>query len=95
MDPIKVGQLIADSRKNLNMTQKELAEQLAITGKAVSKWERGLSLPDISLLLPLSQILGVNLYELLKGEKISQEDLDEIWNLPSSMGDEAYSGRAV
>lgn len=78
MDPIKVGQLIADSRKNLNMTQKELAEQLSITGKAVSKWERGLSLPDISLLLPLSQILGVNLYELLKGEKISQEDLDEI-----------------
>lgn len=60
------------------MTQKELAEQLSITGKAVSKWERGLSLPDISLLLPLSQILGVNLYELLKGEKISQEDLDEI-----------------
>lgn len=78
MDPIKVGQLIADSRKNLNMTQKELAEQLSITGKAVSKWERGLSLPDISLLLPLSQILGVNLYELLKGEKITQEDLDEI-----------------
>lgn len=40
MDPIKVGQLIADSRKNLNMTQKELAEQLSITGKAVSKCER-------------------------------------------------------
>ena len=60
------------------MTQKDLAEQLSITDKAVSKWERGLCLPDISILLPLSQILGVNLYELLKGEKISKKDLDDI-----------------
>ena len=78
MDPIKTGQLIADARKKLNMTQKDLAEQLSITDKAVSKWERGLCLPDISILLPLSQILGVNLYELLKGEKISKKDLDDI-----------------
>lgn len=78
MDPIKTGQLIADARKKLNMTQKELAEQLSITDKAVSKWERGLCLPDISILLPLSQILGVNLYELLKGEKINKKELDEI-----------------
>ncbi|MBQ9355149.1 MAG: helix-turn-helix transcriptional regulator [Clostridia bacterium] len=78
MDPIKTGQLIADARKKLNITQKELAEQLSITDKAVSKWERGLSLPDISILLPLSQILGVNLYELLKGEKINKKELDEV-----------------
>lgn len=78
MDPIKTGQLIADARKKLNMTQKDLAEQLSITDKAVSKWERGLCLPDISILLPLSQILGVNLYELLKGEKLNKKDLDEI-----------------
>ena len=78
MDPIKTGQLIADARKKLNITQKELAEQLSITDKAVSKWERGLCLPDISILLPLSQILGVNLYELLKGEKLNKKDLDEI-----------------
>ena len=78
MDPIKTGQLIADARKKLNMTQKDLAEQLSITDKAVSKWERGLCLPDISILLPLSQILGMNLYELLKGEKINKKELDEI-----------------
>ena len=78
MDPIKTGQLIADARKKLNMTQKDLAEQLSITDKAVSKWERGLCLPDISILLPLSQILGMNLYELLRGEKINKKELDDI-----------------
>lgn len=78
MDPIKTGQLIAEARKKLNMTQKDLAEQLSITDKAVSKWERGLCLPDISILLPLSQILGMNLYELLRGEKINKKELDDI-----------------
>ena len=69
MDIIKAT---IEARKKLNITQKELAEQLSITDKAVSKWERGLCLPDISILLPLSQILGVNLYELLKGEKLNK-----------------------
>ena len=78
MDPIKTGQLIAEARKKLNMTQKDLAEQLSITDKAVSKWERGLCLPDISILLPLSQILGMNLYEFLRGEKINKKELDDI-----------------
>lgn len=78
MDPIKTGLLIAKARKEQGFTQKELAQRLQVTDKAVSKWERGLCLPDISLLLPLSQILGINLYELLKGEKISKDEMDEI-----------------
>ena len=69
MDALKIGKFICEKRKNLNMTQSLLADKLHITDKAVSKWERGLSLPDISILIPLSEILNVSLYDLLKGEE--------------------------
>ena len=68
MDAQKTGKLISIKRKNMNMTQGELAKKLHITDKAVRKWERGLSFPDISLLIPLSEILNISLYDLLKGE---------------------------
>lgn len=67
MDAGKTGKFIAKKRKSMNMTQNELAEQLHITDKAVSKWERGLSFPDISILIPLAEILNISLYDLLKG----------------------------
>ena len=67
MDPVKIGLFILEKRKELNFTQKELAERLFITDKAVSKWERGISFPDISILIPLSEILNVSLYDLLTG----------------------------
>ena len=67
MDAGKTGKFIAKKRKDLNMTQNELAEKLHITDKAVSKWERGLSFPDISILIPLAEILNISLYDLLKG----------------------------
>lgn len=71
MENKKIGQFIAELRKEKQMTQKELAEKLHITDKAVSKWERGLSCPDISLLAPLADILGITTSELLNGEKSS------------------------
>ena len=64
-----MAQFISELRKEKKLTQKDLAEQLGITDKAVSKWERGLSCPDISLLSKLSQVLGVTTSELLNGEK--------------------------
>ena len=67
MDAKKTGNFIVKRRKAINMTQKELAEKLHITDKAVSKWERGLSFPDISILIPLSEVLNVSLYDLLTG----------------------------
>lgn len=70
MDNKKIGLFIASLRKDANLTQKELADKLFITDRAVSKWERGLSLPDISLLNDLSSILGVSVIEILKGERI-------------------------
>ncbi len=65
----KMAQFISELRKEKKLTQKDLAEQLGVTDKAVSKWERGLSCPDISLLSKLSHILGVTTGELLNGEK--------------------------
>ena len=54
-------------RKERNMSQRELAEHLHITDKAISKWERGLSFPDITILIPLSEVLNVSIYDLLTG----------------------------
>ena len=64
MDPVKTGTLIRALRKERNMTQKDLAEHLHITDRAVSKWERGLCAPDISLLESLAETLGVSILEL-------------------------------
>lgn len=67
MDAMKTGSFIAKKRKERNMSQRELAEYLHITDKAISKWERGLSFPDITVLIPLSEVLNVSLYDLLTG----------------------------
>ena len=77
MDQIKIGRFIADRRKNANLTQAQLAEKLGITDKAVSKWERGISMPDSSIMLELSDILGISVNELLCGEKIDMENSDK------------------
>lgn len=77
MDPIKTGIIIFEARKKLKMTQKELADKLFISDKAVSKWERGLCFPDISVLIPLTEILKISLYDLLKGENMSKNDVEE------------------
>ena len=71
----KIGKFIASSRKKQNLTQEQLAEQLGITKNAVSKWERGLCLMDMSLLEPLSKILKVTVNEILAGEKIERNNL--------------------
>ena len=77
MNLIKVGKFIADCRKNKNLTQEQLAEKLYITDRAVSKWERGLSLPDSDKMLELCSILEINVNELLNGEKIDMKDYDK------------------
>ena len=74
MDQLKIGRFIAECRKQKNLTQMQLAEKLGITDKAVSKWERGVAMPDSSIMLMLCDILGINVNELLSGEKISMEN---------------------
>lgn len=77
MDAGKTGALIAQARKEKGMLQRELAEALHVSAQAVSKWERGLNFPDISLLEPLAEALGLNVTELMAGQRgeLPQEDL--------------------
>ena len=74
MNQIKLGRFIAECRKKANLTQMQLAEKLGITDKAVSKWERGITMPDTSIMLELCDILGISVNELLSGEKINMEN---------------------
>jgi transcriptional regulator with XRE-family HTH domain len=76
MNNINMAEFIAEQRKSKRMTQKELAQRLGITDKAVSKWERGLSCPDISLLTELSDALEVSVSELLNGSKAGSSSED-------------------
>lgn len=77
MDLIKIGKFIATCRKSKKLTQEQLAEKLCITDRAVSKWERGISLPDAGIMLELCNILDINVNELLNGEKINMKDYKE------------------
>lgn len=74
MDNSRVGSLIRSLRNEKNMTQRQLAEPLGVTEQAVSKWERGLGGPDISLLPGLSEILGVNIEKILAGDLQPNDD---------------------
>ena len=74
MNQIKIGRFIAECRKKANLTQMQLAEKLGITDKAISKWERGIAMPDTSIMLELCDILGISVNELLSGEKINMEN---------------------
>lgn len=69
----KIGKLICTLRKEKDMTQKQVANLMNISDKAISKWERGLGCPDVSLLPELSQILGVNIEEILLGKVVLNE----------------------
>ncbi len=74
MDQIKIGKFIPACRKEQKLTQLQLADKLGITDKAVSKWERGIAMPDTSIMLDLCEILQINVNELLSGEKITMEN---------------------
>jgi len=69
MNQKKIGEFISETRREKNLTQKELAEKLGVSVNAVSKWERGVCLMDMSLLKPLSNILKVSITEIINGEK--------------------------
>ena len=77
MDSIKTGQFIAQIRKEKEMTQRQLAEELFISDKTVSKWETGKGMPEVSLMLPLCEVLGISVNELLCGERLSEENYKE------------------
>ena len=75
MDNIQFGAFVAQLRKEQELTQKELADRLNVTDKAVSKWETGKGFPDVKLLEPLAQALGVSLVKLMQGRRQESETL--------------------
>ena len=77
MNQIKIGAFISERRKAKGWTQSQLAEKLEITDKAISKWETGRSMPDLSLFMPLCTLLDVTLNELFAGERIAEEKWKE------------------
>ena len=77
MDQVKIGKFIAQRRKSVNLTQMQLAEKLNITDRAVSKWETGKTLPDSSIMLPLCDILGITVNDLLSGEVVTMENYNK------------------
>ena len=79
LDQKKTGMFISEMRKEKGLTQKQLASEIGVSDKAVSKWENGRGMPDTSLIPDLCRVLGINLNELLSGERLSED---------------AYSGKA-
>ena len=77
MDQSKIGKFIAALRTQRGLTQRDLAEKLNISDKTVSRWETGRGLPDASLMLPLSETLGISVNELLSGERLKEEEYRE------------------
>ena len=73
MDQVKIGKFIQALRKQKGFTQKELADKLLVSDKTVSKWETGNGLPEVSLMMPLCEILGVSVNELLSAEKLDEK----------------------
>ena len=78
MNQEKIGKFIAEKRKEQKLTQEQLAEKLNISKNAVSKWERGLNFPDVSIMQELCKILNITLNELFIGEEISNENYKEV-----------------
>lgn len=77
MDLKQTGRLIAQARKARGLTQQELAEQIGVTDKAVSRWETGRGFPEVSVLQGLSEALGVSITDLVRGETAPEEDVRE------------------
>lgn len=77
MDQDKIGAFIAERRKSLSLTQAQLAEKLNITDRAVSKWETGRAMPDVSIMLSLCKTLKISVNDLLNGEVVSMDNYNE------------------
>lgn len=93
MNQVKIGRFIAECRKEKNVTQRQLADILEISDKTISKWETGKGLPEVDLMLPLCEYLGITVNELLSGEKILENEYQQRAenNLVTLMKEQEYS----
>ena len=77
MDQVKIGKFIASLRKEKNMTQEQFAQKMGVSINAVSKWERGISFPDVSLFKKICNELNISIEELINGEKDNSDEAKE------------------
>lgn len=90
MNPVSVGKVIAARRKELNMTQRQLAEELHVTDKAVSRWERGANYPDLNLIGQLALVLKIDVSDLLSIDTVPSNEMDEVLKAAAKISDEEH-----
>ena len=89
MDQIKVGAFLKDFRKEKGITQEQLAEELGVSGRTISRWETGKNMPDISLLVEIAEFFDVSIPEIIKGERKSENMKNETKEVAETMSDYA------
>ena len=95
MDQIKIGAFLKTLRREKNLTQEQLAEQLGVSGRTVSRWETGNNMPDISLLAELAQFYDVSIPEIIDGERKSEKMDEEVKEVADKMADYAGAEKAA
>ena len=95
MDQIKIGTFLKTLRKEKNLTQDQLAEQLGVSSRTVSRWETGMNMPDISLLLEIAELYGVTIPELIDGERKSENMNEEVKEVVSKMSNYAETEKTT
>lgn len=91
MDQIKIGAFLKELRKEKNLTQAQLAEQLGVSNRTVSRWETGNNMPDISLLTEIAEFYDVSIPELIYGERKSENMREEVKEVAETMSDYAQA----
>ena len=89
MNQIKVGAFLKDLRKEKGITQEQLAEELGVSGRTISRWETGNNMPDISLLVEIAEYFDVSIPEIIKGERKSEDMKEEAKEVAETMSDYA------
>lgn len=87
MDQVKIGGFLRELRKEKQLTQEQLAEQLSVTARTVSRWENGNNMPDLSILVELSEFYGVDIREIIDGERMQTEMNEDMKETLSKVAD--------
>ncbi|MBQ6371701.1 MAG: helix-turn-helix transcriptional regulator, partial [Oscillospiraceae bacterium] len=89
MDQIKTGAFLKNLRRERGITQEQLAEELGVSGRTISRWETGSNMPDISLLVEIAGFFDVSIPEIIKGERKSENMQEEVKEVAETMSDYA------
>ena len=89
MDQIKTGAFLKELRREKGITQEQLAEELGVSGRTISRWETGNNMPDISLLVEIAEYFDVSIPEIIKGERESEDMKEEVKEVAETMSDYA------